>query len=51
MHADAWRAFRIRLRHMLSNDLNAEFYRQQADQYRETFQKICDEILEEIASE
>ena len=51
MLEDAWRAFRTRLRIMLANELNAEMYRQQSDQYRESFQLMCNELLIEIASE
>jgi hypothetical protein len=51
MPEDAWQAFRTRLRIMLSNELNAEMYRQQSDQYRPSFQAICNELLSEIGSE
>jgi hypothetical protein len=51
MLEDAWRAFRTRLKVLLTNELNAEMYRQQSDQYRGSFQLMCSEILSEIASE
>ena len=46
MHEDAWIAFHTRLRGMLADGLNAEFYRQQSDQYRQGFQEVCNDILE-----
>jgi len=42
---DAWLAFRVRLTGLLKNAFNTDIYRQQRTQYRESFRRVCDEIL------
>ena len=51
LQEDAWQAFKVRIKLWLSNRLNAEMYRQQASQYRRSFQFLCDELLIQIADE
>jgi hypothetical protein len=47
----AWRSFRTRLKTVLANDINAEFYRGMRGHFRSSFHEVCDEILQEIAED
>ncbi len=48
---DAWQAFKVRIKTWLSNESNAEMYRLQANHYRQPFQNLCDELLNQITAE
>ena len=48
---EAWRAFRVRLKDVLSTDVTAAMYRQQATHWRQSFQDLCSQILAEIDTE
>ena len=47
----AWQGFRVRLKVLLANDINAEFYRSMRGQFRSSFHEECDQILREIAED
>jgi hypothetical protein len=49
LQEEAWQAFRARIKIWLSNKLNAEIYRQQKNQYRKSFQVVCDDLLNQNA--
>ena len=51
LQEDAWQAFKVRIKTWLSNESNAEMYRLQANHYRQTFQNLCDELLDQITAE
>ena len=48
MTDDAWLPFRERLRGLLSDSVNAIFYREVRLGLRSTFRDVCDEILVEV---
>ena len=51
MTEDAWLPFRVRLKDLLSSELNAVFYAQRRSKFRASFRTVCDEILVELRSE
>lgn len=51
LQEDAWQAFKVRIKVWLTNSLNAEMYRQQSAQYRQSFQDLCDELPDQISNE
>ncbi len=51
MAEESWDAFRRQLRDELSNDATAAYYRDYGSNFRESFEELCDQILQEIASE
>ena len=51
LQEDAWQAFKVRIKTWLSSESNAEMYRLQANHYRQTFQNLCDELLDQITAE
>ena len=51
MPEDAWHAFRVRLKDVLSNDIDAAFYDQMRSHFRPSFQAVCDQILAELEDE
>ena len=48
---DAWQAFRVRLKGVLSRDISAAMYRQEAAHYRKSFQDVCSQIIEELEAD
>ena len=48
---EAWLAFRVRLKGLFSNEVGAAFYAGQADDFRQSFQDVCSQILAELATE
>jgi hypothetical protein len=51
MAEESWDAFRWELRDKLSNDTTAAYYRDYGSNFRSSFEGLCDQILQEIASE
>jgi hypothetical protein len=51
MSEDAWQAFRVRLKDVLSNDIDAALYKQMRLHFRPTFQIVCAQILAELEAE
>ena len=48
---EAWRAFRVRLKGLLSREVFAAFYSDERSDFRLTFQDVCDKILAELKNE
>jgi hypothetical protein len=48
---DAWQAFRVRLKDVLSNDIDAALYNQMRLHFRPSFRAVCDQIIAELAAE
>ena len=48
---DAWSAFRVRLKVTIADEITAEMFRQQADQWRKGFSDLCFVILDELNAE
>ena len=48
---DAWRAYRVRLKGVLTTPVTAAMYRQQTTHWRQSFQDLCTQILAEIDTE
>jgi hypothetical protein len=48
---EAWQAFRTRLKGLLSNAISSAFYSEQTDNFRQSFQTVCTEILAELDAE
>jgi hypothetical protein len=51
MEEEAWAAFRVRLKDALSSELDASYYTDNSEQWRQSFRNLCDKLLEEIAAE
>ena len=51
MSEDAWQAFRVRLKDVLSNDIDAALYNQMQSHFRPSFQTVCAQILAELEAE
>jgi len=51
LSADAWQAFRVRLKALLSKPINAALYSQMETHFRTSFQEACSEILAELDAE
>jgi len=51
MAEESWDAFHRELRDKLSNDATAAYYRDYGSNFRSSFEELCDQILQEIASE
>ena len=51
MSEDAWQAFRVRLKDVLSNDIDAALYYRMQSHFRASFQTVCDQILTELEAE
>jgi hypothetical protein len=50
MAEESWIAFRRQLRDELSDDAIAAYYRDYGSHFRESFEELCDEILQDIES-
>ena len=48
---EAWQAFRVRLKGLLSRELIAAFYVDERSDFRLSFQNVCDKILAELKNE
>jgi hypothetical protein len=48
---EAWQAYRVRLKGVLSDKVTAEMYRQQADHWRRSFREFCLQLLTELEAE
>ena len=48
---DAWQAFRVRLKDVLSYDIDAAFYKQMQSHFRPSFQAVCAQVLAELEAE
>jgi len=48
---EAWQAFRVRLRGLLSTAVYAAFYNDERSDYRTSFQDLCDELLTELKAQ
>ena len=51
MAEESWDAFRRELRDKLSNDATAAYYLDYGSNFRSSFEELCDQILQEIASD
>ena len=51
MEEEAWAAFRYRLKGQFSEDSNVFFYRIDPQQWRNSFQELCTELIAEIEAE
>ncbi len=51
MAEESWDAFRRQLRDELSDEATAAYYRDFGSSFRESFEELCDQILQDIASE
>ena len=50
MAEESWQAFRQQLRDELSKDATAAYYRDYGSNFRESFEELCEQILQEIES-
>ncbi len=48
---DAWQAFRVRLKDLLSTDVYAALYGRMTTHFRPSFQDVCSQILAELEAE
>jgi hypothetical protein len=51
MGEDAWQAFRVRLKDILSNDIDAALYKQMRLHFRPSFRTVCEKIIAELEAE
>ena len=47
----AWNALRVRLKSTIADEVTAEMFRQQADQWRKGFSDLCYQLLSELQDE
>jgi len=48
---EAWNPLRVRLKATIADEITAEMFRQQANQWRKGFSDLCFEILDELQAE